>query len=95
MRGWISVLFGAAGAVIFTGWLGLYADMRELPRWADIWLTAPVTGIASFAGHVLFHGKADAEGLFVPVAVLYCASIGALAGFGASALFPKRRNDAG
>src|SRR5208282_3807650 len=90
MRRWIPILFGAVGAVMVGYWTGLFEDLRQMPRWADILLAAPVTRIASFVGQVFFHGRADADGLFGPVAMLYCVSIGALVGFGISFLFPKR-----
>jgi hypothetical protein len=91
MRRWIPALFGALGVVLFGGWLGLYADLRELPRWADILIASPVTKIDSFIGQVFFHNKeVDVGVFFVPVAVLYCASIGALVGFGSSFLFSRK-----
>lgn len=71
-------------------WIGLFDDLRQMPRWADFLLASPVTKIASFVGQVFFHGRADAEGLFGPVAILYCVSIGALVGFGVSILLPKK-----
>jgi hypothetical protein len=84
---------GAVAAIIIAGWIGVFDDLRELPRWADTLITIPVLKIAPFFSDVFFHGKADAEGIFGPVAFLYCASIGALSGLAASFLFTRKKPD--
>lgn len=94
MRSWTPILFGAFAAVMLGSCVGLFDDMRQMPQWADYLLASPVTKIASFVGQVFLHGRADAEGLFEPVAVLYCISVGAFVGLGIGILLPKNQHNA-
>ena len=88
MRRWILVMLGALGSLMLGSWLGLYDDLRMLPGWADILIGSPVAKITGFLEQALFHAQTGF--LFRQVAVLYCASIGALLGFGSSFLFSRR-----